>query len=378
MSKMPVAAWEFPVWASKIWAGASACTVHQDGLQGIPGSAAETQRPPWGGFEDGMGQRRAFGGGCEWVSSLQSKGEGQAGGSPALPSQWGPSRVLSLWGPPGLSVTCPCRFIMGNRAHRWDVANEGMWVEGDCFCQGLSRKQEGRAGGRQPRPLSFGSLLLSRVPRWGARRHGRKNSWIFLLCFCYLFGKVEVKGWSNSNLQLLEGELQGCWNQTLAGSGKQYKQEQWPKTGVGDSNWTIEESSQKIVPYFPSSYHHYSLWHMEMWEKSQYAVLRSFTSGIRRFWGVSLLSNTISKAAAVAVALTPTGNTSPGHRHFAMVPVLLLASVPWCEETCSNLWPGLVGCHWQVRLGHQNFWIALAPLAYCVSLLSHHFYIPHL
>jgi len=61
-------------------------------------------------------------------------------------------------------------------------------------------------------------------------------------------------------------------NQTLAGSGKQHEQEQWPQTGVGDSNWTIEEISQKMVPYLPSSYHHYSDWYMEMWERGRCAV----------------------------------------------------------------------------------------------------------
>lgn len=139
--------------------------------------------------------------------------------------------------------------------------------------------------------LGHCSFLGSLCPRWGARRNRRKNSWIFLLCFCYLFGKGEVKGWYNSNLQLLEGELQGYWNQTLASSGKQCKQERWPQTGVEDWNWTIEETLQKIVPYFPSSYHHYSLWHMEMWEKCWCAVWDPLPQGFIDF-GVFLCSAT--------------------------------------------------------------------------------------
>lgn len=68
--------------------------------------------------------------------------------------------------------------------------------------------------------------------------------------------------------------------------------------------------------------------------------------------GISLLSNTTSKAAE-SVALPPLATGT--------LQWLLLASVPWCEETCSNLYPGLVGCHWQVRSSHQNFRIALHP-----------------
>lgn len=101
--------------ASGVWAGASACAMCWDGLQGIPGSDAKTWCPPWGDFEAGTGQRRAFGGGCERVSSQlgQSKGEGQAGGSSALPSSWAPSRIPFPWGYPGLSATRPCKFVMG-------------------------------------------------------------------------------------------------------------------------------------------------------------------------------------------------------------------------------------------------------------------------
>lgn len=59
-----------------------------------------------------------------WVSSQfgQSKGEGQTGGSSALPSWWAPTRVQFLWGSPGLGVTSSSRFVMGNCAQSWDVA----------------------------------------------------------------------------------------------------------------------------------------------------------------------------------------------------------------------------------------------------------------
>lgn len=127
--------------------------------------------------------------------------------------------------------------------------------------------------------------------------------------------------------------------------------------------------------YFPISCRHYSLWHMDMWEKSCLVFVILYLRDLlilECFFGQQHHMQSSSKGTTTA------GNTPPGHRHFAMAPVLLPTSVPWGKETCSNLCPGLAGCHWQVRSGHQNFWVAVAPLAYCVSLLSHHFYIPHL
>lgn len=161
MSKMPVAAWEIPVWSSSTWAGASACSTCWDGLWGILGSNAKTQHPPWGCFEVGMGQRRAFGGRlwvdilAAWAVKRRMMGRGLFCFAFPVGSLQGPV-------PMGLPRTRwqPC-FIMENYAYRWDVADEDMWVEGDCLGQGLSCKQEGRAWGRQPGPLSFGSLLLS-------------------------------------------------------------------------------------------------------------------------------------------------------------------------------------------------------------------------
>lgn len=140
---------------------ASTCTTHWNGLWGIPGSDEETQHPQWGGCEAGMGQRRVFRGGCEWVSPWlgQSERKGQTGGSSALSSC---EKVLVLWVFQGLGVTSLCRFIMGSCVHRWDVVHES---RGELHVpRAFSQEQEGRAGGRQPKPLLFGSLLLSQVP----------------------------------------------------------------------------------------------------------------------------------------------------------------------------------------------------------------------
>lgn len=144
-------------------AAASTCTTHWDGLWGIPGSNEESQQ--WGGCEAGMGQRGVFRGGCEWVSSWpgQSERKGQTGNSSALSSC---ERILVLWVFQGLDIT-------SLDSSRGVVFTGGMWcvrVQGNCMSQGLSLKsrrgqqeQEGTAGGRQPKSLLLGSLLLSQV-----------------------------------------------------------------------------------------------------------------------------------------------------------------------------------------------------------------------
>jgi len=69
-------------------------------------------------------------------------------------------------GAPQGSVSSALQICRREWCPWWDVADGGMRVKGDCWCQGLSRKQEGRAGGRQPGPLSFGycSFLESLCP----------------------------------------------------------------------------------------------------------------------------------------------------------------------------------------------------------------------
>lgn len=52
-------------------------------------------------------------------------------------------------------------FIMGSFIYRWDVVHEG-WGELQ-VPRPFSQEQEGIAGGRQPKPLLFGSLFLSQV-----------------------------------------------------------------------------------------------------------------------------------------------------------------------------------------------------------------------
>lgn len=72
-------------------------------------------------------------------------------------------------------------------------SQESVWVEGNCLCQW---KQESRAGGRQPGPLSFGSLLLSWVTLPQDKNQEEMGDKIvgYFYCFFYLFGKGEVKG----------------------------------------------------------------------------------------------------------------------------------------------------------------------------------------
>lgn len=186
-----------------------------------------------------------------------------------------------------------------------------------------------------------------------------------MLCFYYLFGKGEVKGWSNSSLQPLEGELQECWKQTLVGSGKQYKQEQWPQTGVGVSNWAIDETSKKIVPYFLSNYHHYSLWHMEMWEKSQGAVWDPLLQEFIDF-GCFFADQRHNQSSS-------SGSSTYHHRQYTFWPWALGNGSCSFTGICLQVWRDLLWpvpeAGWmplagQVRSGHQNFWVAVAPLAF--------------
>lgn len=232
MSKMPVTAWDFPVWASSRRAAASTCSTHWDGLWGIPGSDEETQHTQWGGCEAAVGQRRVFRDGCEWLFSQLglSERKGQTGNSASFSC----GRSWSCGSSKGLRL--PALIHHGELCSQ--VGCGALQDEGNCMSQGLSQESRRKA-------------------------------------------------------------------------------------------------AQTTVVWVPSPFSSPSAQDEELEEL-----------------GMSLLSNPISKAAAAAALTSLATGTSQW---------LLLTLVPWWEDTCSNLCPGLGGCHWQVRSSHQNFWAALPP-----------------
>lgn len=164
MSKMPVTAWDFPVWASNRRAAASTCSTHWDGLWGIPGSDEETQHTQWGGCEAAVGQRRVFRDGCEWLFSQLglSERKGQTGNSASFSC----GRSWSCGSSKGLRL--PALIHHGELCSQ--VGCGALQDEGNCMSQGLS--QESRRKAAQTCCLGPFSFLKSLYPRWGVRRIG--------------------------------------------------------------------------------------------------------------------------------------------------------------------------------------------------------------